>query len=239
MLRSLVFCVSFSDNITFLSLMFFKVLPPSHPSSILFSPFPSFFSSILSLPFLPRPQLLSQNRKLKFMSFLYLQMSIIFPMIYFENQYMEYFLFSSLGGKKNHLQSLQSCFLSVFDPWWIIFPRVYWIHQEKSPIAALLPSVLGCAGFPGTSWHGTVWLVPETCFTRSWYNQHPPPRSLGCLGQNLQREKTFRLWDCEGAWAWVLDKGKRMDFGAFQREGKPPPESATGSSSPVTPPAIN
>lgn len=79
----------------------------------------------------------------------------------------------------------------------------------------------------------------RNCSTRSWYNQHPPPRGLGCLGQNLQREKTFRRWDCEGAWAWVLDKGKRMDFGAFQREGKPKPESDSDSSGSATSPAIN
>lgn len=130
--------------------------------------------------------------------------------------------FSLFRGKKMPLLKPASCFLSISDLWWIISKGfIGFIRKTPQSLPCFLP-VLGCAGFPGTSWHKRVWFHARNYSTSFlWYNQHfsssekPPtvarkPPAVGTLKELRDR---------------VLGKGKRMDFCASKVKANPKPGS--------------
>jgi hypothetical protein len=101
--------------------------------------------------------------------------------------------------KKTPPKSLQSCFLHIFDPWWIIFPSFIGFIRKKSPVAALLPSHLNVLVFLELLGTGGPGLVPETVPLISG-TPTLPPQGLGCWGQNLQHEKISHFGDFYKVW---------------------------------------
>ncbi|CAN0124461.1 unnamed protein product [Rangifer tarandus platyrhynchus] len=87
--------------------------------------------------------------------------------------------------------------------------------------------LLGCTGFPGTSWHKRVWFHARNYPTSFLVQPTLPSPS----------EKTSCCWDFEGAQEWVLEKGKSVDFGVSKMKANPKPGSDTIWRSSVTPPA--
>lgn len=160
-------------------------------------------------------------------------MSFIFLVIYFEPMHGIFSL--SLEEKKKCLLKPASCFLSISDLWWIIFPRDLLDSLGKTPqsLPCFLP-VLGCAGFPGTSWHKRVWFHARN-YSTSFLVQPTLPSSSEETSHCC--EETSRCWDFEGARDRVLGKGKRMDFCASKVKANPKPGSDSVWRSSVTPPA--